>query len=185
MPLNITGSGDAKAYISFKASIPAWIRSCEGGNEEFEWSDPALFDVHGLVMGWLLIDQNGRDWHPWPDLFTRPEKPSEMHQIGFQIDVTSNKMFGDEPTRQYSENTFGNLNLIQTLYNTCEQMDEFKEGKNPLVMITGSKPQKLGKGKTRIHEFEIKGWVDSGEKTVEKPKPTPAPKPKAQAEDEF
>lgn len=187
MPLNI-GGGDAKPYIGYKASMNAWVQSSPEGNVEFNFDQPALFDVHNLVMGWLKIDHMGRDWHPWPDVTTRLEQPSDEHKIGFQIDVTSNKMFGDEPTRQFSENTFGNLQFIAALYEACENADEYKAGQNPLVKITGTEQRKVGKGNTRIPQFEIAGWKGDGEAPAPKAKPTtkpePAPAPAAD-DDEF
>ena len=184
MPLNI-GGGDAKPYVSFKINDLAWFKSSrEGGNEKFDFDQPALFDVQNLVMGWLKIDKLGRDWQPWPDVKTRPEAPSGEHRIGFQIDVTSNKMFGDEPTRQYSENTFGNLQFIAALYDACEVADEFKEGKNPLVKITGAEQEKYGIGKTAIPQFEITGWKGVGEAPASKAKPEPKPEPAPAADDD-
>ena len=177
MPLNIGGGGDAKPYIGFKASLSAWVQSSPEGNKEFKFDHPALFDVQNIIMGWLKIDHMGRDWHPWPDVNTRIAQPSEEHKIGFQIDVTSNKMFGDEPTRQFSENTFGNLQFIAALYEQCEKADEFKEGQNPLVKITGSKQEKIGKGNTRIPQFEIVGWKGAEDVVQSAPQPKPEPKP--------
>lgn len=185
MPLNI-GGGDAKPYIGFKISERQWVMSSPEGNQKFDFNQPALFDVQNLVMGWLRIDHNGRDWHPWPDVNTRIAQPSDEYKLGFQIEVTSNKMFGDEPTRQYSENTFGNLQFIAALFNTCETKDEFKSGQNPLVKITGAESMKAGVGKTAVPQFEIVGWKGDGE--VPAPKANPAPKPEpapAADDDEF
>lgn len=183
MPLNI-GGGDAKPYIGFKASELKWIQSSPEGNVAFEFNQPALFDMQNVVMGWLRIDHNGRDWHPWPDVNTRSEKPSETHKIGFQVDVTSNKMFGDEPTRQFSENTFGNLQFIAALYEACENADEYKAGQNPLVKITGLEQKKVGLGKTAIPQFEIVGWKGGEETPAPKAKPVPKPEPAPAADDD-
>lgn len=189
MPLNI-GSGEAKPYIGFKASQNKWVMSTPNGNVEFDMDHPALFDMQNLVMGWLKIDHMGRDWHPWPDVNTKTQQPSEEHRYGFQIDVTSNKMFGDEPVRQYSENTYGNLKFIEILYNACENNDEFKAGKNPLVKITATPQIKIGKGNTRVPEFEIVGWkggddvVQSAPQPKAEPKPAPAPEPAPAADDD-
>lgn len=160
MPLMLGGGGDSKPYIRFSPSINAWEMSGADGREEFTWDAPVVFDVHGLQLGWMKIDSMGREWAPWPSREQRLPQPSEEHKIGFAIDVVSSKLFGDEPVREFSANTFGNLMFIQELYNTAEQSAEFKEGKVPVVQITGSKAQKIGKGTTRIPEFEIKKWVD-------------------------
>jgi hypothetical protein len=173
------GGGDSKPYIRFSPSINSWEMSGAEGREEFTWDAPVVFDVHGLQLGWMKIDSMGREWAPWASRDQRTPQPSEEHKIGFAINVVSSKLFGDEPVREFSANTFGNLMFIQELYNTAEANPEFKSGKVPVVQITGSKAQKIGKGTTRIPEFEIKKWVDRpaelGEVSTEAPVAQPAP----------
>lgn len=172
MPLML-GGGDSKPYIRFSPSINSWEMSGAEGREEFTWDAPVVFDVHGLQLGWMKIDTMGREWAPWASRDQRTPQPNEEHKIGFAINVVSSKLFGDEPVREFSANTFGNLMFIQELYNTAEANPEFKSGKVPVVQITGSKAQKIGKGTTRIPEFEIKKWVDRpaelGEVSTEAP----------------
>ena len=178
MPLML-GGGDSKPYIRFSPSINSWEMSGAEGREEFTWDAPVVFDVHGLQLGWMKIDTMGREWAPWASRDQRTPQPSEEHKIGFAINVVSSKLFGDEPVREFSANTFGNLMFIQELYNTAEANPEFKSGKVPVVQITGSKAQKIGKGTTRIPEFEIKKWVDRpaelGEGSTEAPVAQAAP----------
>lgn len=178
MPLML-GGGDSKPYIRFSPSINSWEMSGAEGREEFTWDAPVVFDVHGLQLGWMKIDTMGREWAPWASRDQRTPQPSEEHKIGFAINVVSSKLFGDEPVREFSANTFGNLMFIQELYNTAEANPEFKSGKVPVVQITGSKAQKIGKGTTRIPEFEIKKWVDRpaelGEVSTEAPVAQAAP----------
>lgn len=194
MPLNL-GGGEGKPYIRFSPSINAWEMSSPDGKTEFTWDAPAMFDIQGLELGWLKIDTMGRDWQPWPSLTQRSPQPDDEYKIGFRIDVVSTKLFGEEPTREFSSNTFGNLTFIQDLYNQCETTAEFKEGKVPVIQITGAKAQKVGKGNTRIPEFEIRKWVDrpsdldGGEpapvvQAAPQPKPEPAPAPAPAADDD-
>lgn len=195
MPLMI-GGGEGKPYIRFSPSINSWEMSSPDGKTEFTWDAPVVFDVHGLQLGWLKIDSLGRDWQPWPTLTQRTQTPGEEYKVGFKIDVMSNKLFGDEPVREFSANTFGPLQFISHLYDKCENAEEFKAGKSPVVQITGAKPTKIGKGNTRIPEFEIVKWVDrpseltATHETVTPsvtatPKAAPAPEPVAQSDDEF
>ena len=189
MPLNL-GGGEGKPYIRFSPSINSWEMSSPDGRTEFTWDAPVVFDVHGLQLGWMKIDSMGRDWLPWASLSERAPQPEEKdatgnptYKIGFAINVVSTKLFGEEPVREFSANTFGNLTFIQELYNQCETNPEFKSGKAPVVKITGAKAQKVGKGNTRIPEFEIVKWVDrpaelSGgttEASVVQSAPQPAP----------
>jgi len=203
MPLNL-GGGEGKPYIRFSPSIRAWEMSSPEGKTEFTWDAPAVFDVAGLQLGWLKIDSQGRDWMPWPSITNRLPQPEEKdrdgnptYKLGFRIDVVSTKLFGDEPVREFSANTFGNLTFIQELYNHCEENPEFKSGKAPVVQITGSTPMKVGKGNTQIPQFEVKKWVDrpaelSGGTTeavvmqsAPQPAPQPAPTPAPADDDEF
>jgi len=193
MPLMI-GGGDGKPYIRFSPSINSWEMSTPDGRTEFTWDAPVVFDVHGLQLGWMRIDAQGRDWQPWPSLTQRTPQPDDEYKIGFRIDVVSNKLFGEEPTREFSSNTFGNLTFIQDLYNQSETAPEFKAGKVPVIQITGEKAQKVGKGNTRIPEFEIKKWVDRPDDLADgsvevvlsapQPKPEPAPAPAPAADDD-
>jgi len=195
MPLMIGGGGDSKPYIRFGSNENLWKMSSPEGPVEFEFTAPVVFDLHNLVVGWLKIDQMGRDWQPWPSNTQRTPQPSEDHKQGFAVNVVSNKLFGDEPVREFSANTFGSLQFIAELYNSVEFTDEFKQGKCPVVQITGSRVQKVGKGNPRVPEFEVKKWVDrpaelSGGTTEavvvqSAPQPAPAPTPAPADDDEF
>lgn len=180
MPLMLGGGGDSKPYIRFSPSVNSWEMSTADGRTEFTWDAPVVFDLVGLQLGWMKIDSMGREWSAWPSLTQRTPQPSEEHKIGFAISVVSNKLFGEEPVREFSANTFGNLTFIQELYNKAETAPEFKEGKVPVVQITGSVAQKVGKGNTRIPTFEIVKWVDRpaelNDSEVEVMQSTPQPK---------
>ena len=194
MPLMLSG-GEGKPYIRFSPSINSWEMSSPDGRSEFTWDAPVVFDLHGLQLGWMKIDSMGREWSPWPSITQRQPQPTDEHKIGFAISVVSNKLFGDEPVREFSSNTFGCLTFIQELYNQCETNAEFKSGKVPVVQITGAKAQKVGKGNTRIPEFQVVKWVDrpaelgGGEAPVVQSAPQPAPvaqpAPEPAMDDEF
>ena len=186
-------SGEGKPYIRFSPSINSWEMSSPDGRSEFTWDAPVVFDLHGLQLGWMKIDSMGREWSPWPSLTQRQAQPTDEHKIGFAVSVVSNKLFGDEPVREFSSNTFGCLTFIQELYNQCETAPEFKAGQVPVVQITGAKAQKVGKGNTRIPEFNVVKWVDrpaelDGGESAPAPVVQAAPQPAAPApaqDDEF
>lgn len=196
MPLMIGGGGDSKPYIRFGSNENTWKMSSPEGPVEFDFDSPVVFDLHNLVVGWLKIDAMGRDWQPWPSNTQRTQQPSEDYKQGFAVNVVSKKLFGDEPVREFSANTFGSLQFIKELYDSVENTDEFKQGMCPVVQITGSRVQKVGKGNPRVPEFEVKKWVprpsELGEAEVQSPptSATSAPAPVAQApapveDDEF
>jgi hypothetical protein len=159
MPLALPSGGDAKPYIRFLASTSEWEMSTEGGGKDaFTFDQPAVFDIQNIQLGWLLLEVGNRDWKPWPNNAQQP-KPEGDYKTGFETQVYSKSLFGDEPVRSYSSNSTGNVMFIQDLYNAAEQHPEFAQGLSPVVKITGSKGIKVGKGNTRIPQFEIVKWI--------------------------
>jgi hypothetical protein len=185
MPLQLPTGGDAKPYIRFMPSLNAWEMSTEAGREEFAFDKPAVFDIQAIQLGWLLLAEGQRDWQPWPG--NKPTaKPAEgEYKAGFEINVYSSQMFGDEPVRAFSSNGTGPTMFIQALYNECEKHAEFAAGKSPVVQLTGSKATKVGKGTTRVPQFTITKWIDrpaalgggTPAPAAAAPAPAPAAKP--------
>lgn len=181
MPLAIPGGGDAKPYIRYGAAVNSWQMSgVDGKPVEFQFNQPAVFDIQNVQLGWLLLETGNRDWQPWPD--NNPTaKPQGEYKAGFEVEVYAKSMFGDEPVRSYSSNATGSVMFIQELYNAAEQAPEFAQGKSPVVQITGSKPVKVGKGNTRIPQFTIVKWIDRPGAFDGEADAAPAPAPKAAA----
>jgi hypothetical protein len=183
MPLAIPSSGESKPFIRFLASINSWQMSVEGGTVEFTFDKPAAFDIQNVQLGWLLLETGNRDWQPWPDN-AQTKKPEGEYKAGFEVAVFSTQMFGGEPVRSLSSNATGSVMFIQELYAEAERHPEFARGLTPIVQLTGSKALKVGKGNTRVPQFQIVKWVprpaafNDGD---EAPAPAPAPAPKAAA----
>jgi hypothetical protein len=187
MPLAIPSSGESKPFIRFLASINSWQMSVEGGTAEFAFDKPAAFDIQNVQLGWLLLETGNRDWQPWPDN-AQTRKPEGDYKAGFEVDVFSSQMFGGEPVRSLSSNATGSVMFIQELYAEAEKHPEFAQGLTPIVQLNGSKALKVGKGNTRVPQFQIVKWVArpaafSGEDAApQAPAPraaAPAPKPAA------
>lgn len=188
MPLAIPGGGDSRPYIRFQASVNSWQQSASDGKPaEFQFDKPAVFDIQNVQLGWMLLETGNRDWQPWPNNEQQP-KPQGEYKAGFDVDVFSTAMFGDEPVRSYSSNSTGSVMFIQELYNAAEQCPEFAQGLSPVVQLNGSKAIKIGKGNTRIPNFAIVKWIprpgafnaDGEAEQAPAPKAAaPAPKPAA------
>lgn len=160
MPLAIPGGGEGKPYIRFQASMNSWQMSVEGGGStEFTFDQPAVVDIQNVQLGWLLLETGNRDWQPWPNNAQKPKPAEGDYKAGFEAQVYAKTMFGDEPVRSYSSNSTGNVMFIQELYNAAEACPEFNQAMSPVIKITGSKPLKVGKGNTRVPQFEIVKWV--------------------------
>jgi hypothetical protein len=102
--------------------------------------------------------------------------------------VFSTQMFGNEQVRQLGSNATGSVMFIQELYAEAEKHPEFAQGLTPIVQLSGSKALKVGKGNTRVPQFQIVKWVprpaafDSQDAAPPAPAPraaAPAPKPAA------
>jgi hypothetical protein len=157
MPLNLGGGGgEIRPFIRFKPSINAWEMSAEDGVVEFEWSSPAVFDVENIKLGWLLLAEGVREWQPWPGNKQTPRPEGDWKQ-GFICSVFSKSIFKDEPVREYSSSSTGNVEFIKKLYNEAES--KFGDGQVPVVKITGNRAERIGKGNTRIPTFEIVKFV--------------------------
>lgn len=177
MPLNLPTGGDTKPYIKFLPSLNAWQMSSDAGAIEFDFNKPAVFDIQNIQLGWLLLAEGQRDWQPWPNNQATP-RPDGDYKPGFEINVYSNQLFGDEPVRSFSSNGTGSVMFIQNLYAECERHPEFSQGKSPVIQINGSKAVKVGKGNTRVPQFQIVKWVD---RPVALGAAAPAPAPAASA----
>jgi len=186
MPLNLPAGGDAKPYIRYMPSLNAWEMSTAEGREEFAFDKPAVFDIQNVQLGWLLLAEGQRDWQPWPGNKMQPKPTEGEYKPGFEVNVYSAQMFGDEPVRSFSSNGTGPTMFIQALYNEAEKHDEFAAGKAPVVQITGSKATKVGKGTTRVPQFEIVKWIErpqalGANMNLSEGSAAPAPAPKAAA----
>lgn len=197
MPLAIPSGGDASPYIRFGAAINAWQMSdADGKPVEFAFDKPAVFDIQNIQLGWLLLETGNRDWKPWPNNVQQP-KPEGEYKAGFDVSVYSKQLFGEAPVRSYSSNSTGSVMFIQELYNQAEAAPEFAQGLSPVVQITGSKAIKVGKGNTRVPQFQITQWIarpaafgaDAAPPAPAAPKaaakPAPAPAPASAPADEF
>jgi hypothetical protein len=109
-----------------------------------------------------------------------------VHKRGFRA-TFFNKQMG---VAEFSANGAGANMGLEALYKQVSAQAEANAGKLPVVEYKGSRPEKVGKGSTRVPIFEITGWVarpaalaeGAGAEPefsapVSKPAPTPVAKP--------
>jgi len=158
MPLTLLSGGGGKPFIRYSPSDDEWTRSCsEGEPVNVDFTGPVIVDIEKTQMGWLKL-MGGRDFQPWPN--NEPvEKPSHEHKQGFRVDFFSTKLFDDEPIREFSSSSAGVLNFIQDLYNKVEADGKFESGEVPVLKMLTAKKLRLGRGNTRIPQFEILKYV--------------------------
>lgn len=185
MPLETLNSGGGAAFIRFSAELDQWSRSSQSGDlVDISWDSPVVIDIEKIQLGWLKL-AGGRDWIIWPDndvKLASTLKPSDEYKQGFNVKFYSSKLFDDEPVRELSANGVGIFSFVKAVYDACEK--DFGKGQVPAIRITKSTPTRIGKGSTKIPNFEIIKWVDrpaelDGQQTLGQPipmkdEPTPA-----------
>lgn len=191
MPLNFVSSGGGSPFIRFSVENNEWLMSSAGGDlVPIDFSSPVVIDVESVQQGWLKLD-GGRDWIAWPN--NQPtEKPNDSYRQGFVLKFYSSKLFGDEPVRELSSNGAGMTEFLKKLYSQAESSGNFGTGKVPAIKILKAEPVRIGKGPTKIPQFEIVKWVDrpaemaSGESAQAAPsQPASAPAAVAAGDDDF
>tara|TARA_Y100000004_G_scaffold190569_1_gene247906 strand:- start:653 stop:1252 length:600 start_codon:yes stop_codon:yes gene_type:complete len=168
MPLNLVSSGAGNAFIRYSIEDDVWLKSSQEGVmielEDSDMANPMHVDIQNIKMGWLKL-QGGRDWVEWEDNnpATTP-KPSDAHKQGFTLMFYSKKIFGEDDgdaLRELCTSQVGMLEFAKKLYNDLE--DQFKDnaGKSAVIKITGTEKVSIGKGKSKIPQFEFVKWADS------------------------
>tara|TARA_R100001443_G_scaffold33680_4_gene47582 strand:+ start:12535 stop:13155 length:621 start_codon:yes stop_codon:yes gene_type:complete len=170
MPLNLVSSGGGNAFIRYSIEDDEWLKSSQEGVmlkiEDDELANPMHVDIQNIKMGWLKL-QGGRDWVEWEDNnpATTP-KPSDAHKQGFTLMFYSKKVFVDEDgsgdaLRELCTSQVGMLEFAKTLYNDLEDQFKANAGKSAVIKITGTEKVAIGKGKSKIPQFEFLKWADS------------------------
>ena len=191
MPLETLNEGGGAAFIRFSAELDTWSRSSATGDLiDITWDSPVIVDVENIQLGWLKL-AGGRDWIEWPNNDVKQAaalKPSDEYKQGFNVKFYSTKLFDDEPIRELSASGVGVFTFVRNVYDECET--EFGKDKVPAIKITKSTPTRIGKGSTKIPNFEIVKWLDRPEALGETESKPVEPKavestPKASADDQF
>ena len=177
MNLNLSSGGGSGNYIRFSPQANAW------SNQDGEFQmEKFVFDIDNIQTGWMLIATGVFEFQPDDSLGRKGAQPSPEHKRGFKV-VFYNKTMG---VAEWSANGAGSNMGLEALYKQAEAQRMSNPEKLPVVEYKGSKPEKVGKGTTRIPLFEVTGWVarpaalsggaDESE-FIEPPKPTAKPAP--------
>ena len=149
--LNLSSSGGSGNYIRFSPQANAWTNS---NNEEIQLKK-VVFDIDNVQTGWLLLAVGQREWNPDVSLGKKGPQPTPEHKRGFMVTLY-NKEIG---AAEWSSNGVGPNMGLEQLYKTCDAQRAANPGKLPVVEYKGSKLEKIGKGTTRIPNFELVSWV--------------------------
>jgi len=182
MNLNLSNSGGSGNYIRFSPQANAWTN--QDGEFTFEKS---VFDHENLQTGWMLIATGIFEFMPDNGLGQKGAQPSAEHKRGFKA-IFYNKTMG---VAEFSANGAGANMGLEALWKQVQAQASANAGKLPVVEYKGSRPEKVGKGTTRVPLFEVVGWVarpaalqddgmggaEGSESPFDAPKPVAKPAP--------
>jgi hypothetical protein len=150
MNLNLSNSGGSGNYIRFSPQANAW------SNQDGEFPlDKFVFDYENLQTGWMLIATGIFEFNADDSLGRKGAQPTPEHKRGFKA-TFYNKTMG---VAEFSANGAGANMGLESLYKQVQAQAGANAGKLPVVEYTGSRPEKVGKGSTRVPEFNVTGWV--------------------------
>ena len=151
MNLNLSNSGGGSGnYIRFSPQANAWTN--QDGEFTFEKS---VFDHENLETGWMLIATGIFEFLPDNGLGQKGAQPSAEHKRGFRA-TFFNKTMG---VAEFSANGAGANMGLEALWKQVQAQASANAGKLPVVEYKGSRPEKVGKGTTRVPLFEVVSWV--------------------------
>jgi hypothetical protein len=150
--LNLSSSGGSGNYIRFMPSANAWLNS---NKEEFT-PKKMVVDTDSLQTGWMHLGEGVRDWQPDASLGKKGPQPSADHKRGFSIKFYNKEM----GVAEWSANGTGPNKGLEILWKAIEAGQPANTGKYPVIEYTGSTLEKIGKGTTRIPNFNVVSWID-------------------------
>lgn len=150
MNLNLSNSGGSGNYIRFSPQANAW------SNQDGEFSlEKFVFDIDNVQTGWMLIATGIFEFNADDSLGRKGAQPTPEHKRGFKV-VFYNKTMG---VAEWSANGAGSNMGLEALYKQAVAQRLANPDKLPVVEYKGSRPEKVGKGSTRVPMFEVTGWV--------------------------
>jgi hypothetical protein len=150
--LNLSSSSGGGNYIRFMPSANAWLNS---NKEEFT-PKKMVVDTASLQTGWMHLGEGVRDWQPDASLGKKGAQPSPDHKRGFSIKFYNKEM----GLAEWSANGTGPNMGLEKLWKAIEAGQAANSDKLPVIEYKGSTLEKIGKGTTRIPNFDVVSWID-------------------------
>lgn len=146
-------SGGGGNYIRFSPSINAW----QLGKDEIELKK-IVFDLDSIKTGWGLMAEGQAPQWVWDDrVGQRSLKPEGEFKRGFSVRVW---LGPDRGWAEWSSTGTGPCMGFESLAGEAMSQKEENPGKCVACAYKGSTAAKVGKGSTRVPNFEIIGWID-------------------------
>ena len=150
MNLNLSNSGGSGNYIRFSPQANAW------SNQDGEFAlEKFVFDIDNVQTGWMLIATGIFEFNADDSIGRKGAQPTPEHKRGFKV-VFYNKTMG---AAEWSAHGAGSNMGLEALDKQAVAQRLANPDKLPVVEYKGSRPEKVGKGSTRVPEFNVTGWV--------------------------
>jgi hypothetical protein len=162
-------SGGGGNYIRFSPSINAW----QLGKDELDLKK-IVFDLDSIKTGWGMMAEGQAPQWVWDEkLGQRSMKPEGEFKRGFSVRCW---LGPDRGWAEWSSTGTGPCMGFEALAGEAMAQAADNPGKVVLCAYKGSTATKVGKGNTRVPQFEIVGWVDRpADDGDEDEAPAPAP----------
>jgi hypothetical protein len=146
-------NGSGGEYIRFKPSANAWYVD----GEEIDLKGLSL-DPASMRTGWGLIQEGEAPQWVWDEqLGVKGKRPEGEYKRGFSVMV----YLKDHGWREWSSNGAGVNQGIGAIWPAIHEGQAKNKGKVAGLKYNGSTAQRIGKGPTRIPNFELIRWVDT------------------------
>ena len=177
------GLSDSTAeYFRFKPSVNAWV--VDGDEIEFKGMG---IDPGSLKTGWGKIQEGVAPEWQWDERpGVKSPNPGEGFKRGFSVKV----YIKDYGWREWTSTGSGPKMGLEAVWPAIHNGAASNQDKMAMVACHGAKAVAIGKGTTRVPEFELKGWNDKPAEAAQPapvqettPEPQAAPQPDSSDDD--
>jgi len=173
-------SGDFTPYVKYNAKAGRWY--CKKDGAEVEVQNPVFVaDFANAKKAWMHFQEGQAPNVVYFDsLDAQIPQPSPNHKLGVSINLFSKASFGG--VVKLESNSINTCKALGGLFDLYNAAPESKEGKLPVVKVTGANPIKGNYGTNYEPAFAIEKWIDRPAEfdAVSTPK-QPAPVAQAQS----
>lgn len=161
------GLSDSTAeYFRFKPSLNQWLVD----GEEIDFKGMGI-DPETLKTGWGKIAEGQAPEWQWDERpGVKSQQPDPDYKRGFSVMVYI-KGYG---WREWTSTGSGPKMGLEAVWPSIHNAAASNAGKMAKVACHGSKAQAVGKGQTRVPQFELVGWEDKPEQNQAAPAAQPS-----------
>jgi len=136
--------------LTFKSSENSFFL-----NKELKQLSLIALNIQTLKTGWAYFALGMAPVFVWDAEVGKPgSQPSEEYKRAFSIEVIDEE---DGPM-DWSGAGYGSCAALEQIFEEIGQEQKEHLDKLPVLRFMGSEAKKIGKGNTRIPQFELLGW---------------------------